>query len=154
MVSKAVSAYKPNSTNILLTTNHGQVLLATLFGIPMSAKLKLLKSQDGHTFRIPHKLTLSRDELAMIAIAWEIAEELYSFSGKCTRMNKLYDDIRDNASAYTENGHTILSGLHLITREVKKHASKIKIANTTSALLLRRSRLSQGRSLTLLLSWV
>ena len=134
IIAMAVTGFKPKATKIFLTTCHGQVLLGTLFGIPMSAKLKLLKSKGkSYTFCIPNKLTLSCNELALIAISWDIAEELYSFSGDCIRAKQLYEDIRDNSSAYTEKTHIISAGVRRIFWDVKKHAAKIESTATTAA---------------------
>ena len=117
-------------TKIPLTTNRGQVLLATLYGIPMSAKLRLLKSQSNFSFHVLSKLSLSLDELAMIAVAWEIADELYSYSSELHRINELYNDIRDNSDDYIANGRTVLSGLKLITKETEKRSSGGKMINS------------------------
>lgn len=131
-VDKAVGEkYKPKPTDILLPTAYGQVLLATLYGISMPAKLKLIKSQANFSFHIPNKLILTRDELVMVTIAWEVADELYSFSGEHHRIKELYNDIKDNSDAYVPNGRAVLSGLNLTKKEVEKRASCVDIASTT-----------------------
>lgn len=116
---------------IILPTNIGQVFLATLYGMFMPAKLRLMKSQANVTFHVPNKLVLSRSELVMVAMAWEIADELYSFSGEHLRIKQLYNDVKGNCDAYLPNGHTVLRGLKLITKELEKRAACIEIASMT-----------------------
>lgn len=95
----------PNSTDIPLASNYGQVFLATLYGLSISAKLKLLNKEACRPsdvfFYLPNKAVISREELVMITLAWEVADELFSCSGVSFRMREVYKDIKDNAGSYT-----------------------------------------------------
>ena len=124
----------PNSSEIPLASNYGQVFLATLFGISMSRKLELLKTHEEvstmssaqFSFLLPNGAHLSKAELVMITSAWEIADEVYNFTGFSQRMQILSRDIQDNTAMYIKNGRTILCGLVLIKKEVKKRKEKLK----------------------------
>ena len=59
----------------------------------------------------------------MIALVWEVADELYACSGEAQRMQKLYDDIMSNTGDYIECGRIILRGLKLIEKEFRKRKS-------------------------------
>ena len=100
----------------------------------MAAKLKLIKSQAKSTFHILNKLILTRDELVMITLAWEIADEVFNFSGDYCRLEELYNDIKENSNAYIANGRTVFRGLNLIMKEVEKRSGS-KYANNVKPLL-------------------
>lgn len=127
----------PTSTDIPLASKYGQVFLATLYGLPVSAKLNLMKETDSQLsdvlFYLPNKGKISRGELAMINLAWEIADELFSGSGEALRMQEFYNDIKDNTGAYSESGSMILRGLRLIKQEAKKRKSRLKNAKVQRA---------------------
>lgn len=120
----------PFSTHIPLGDKPGQAILATLHGIEMSAKLKLMKRRSqGKSFRRVFMLhpsknsVLSREEVLMSILAWEVVDELFTCSGEALRMKEIYTDIMDHTDAYLEPGHIILSGLKLIEKEYKQRKS-------------------------------
>ena len=119
----------PTSTDIPLASKYGQVFLATLYGLPISAKLNLMKKPDLQSsdvsFCLPNKSTISRSELAMINLAWEVADELFSGSGQALRMQEFYKDVKDNTGIYQESGCIILRGLRLIKQEAKKRKKRL-----------------------------
>ena len=128
----------PDSTDIPLASNYGQVFLATLYGLPISSKLKLMKrdfevSQHDILFYLPNKLCISREELVMITLAWEVADELFSCSGTALRMREIYNDIKDNADSYSQSGRIILRGLKLIGKELNKRKSRLKNSKVQQA---------------------
>jgi len=133
----------PTSIEIPLAGNFGQCLLATLFGIPLSCKLQLIKtSPGGHgetqvqpTFYLPNGFTLTVAELAAICAAREIAEETISCWGTAHRMNLLAEDVTKNVGAYTANGTVVLQALQLVENEVaecKKIINNAKASQTAS----------------------
>ena len=113
----------PAALDVPLASNYGQILLATLFGIPLSCKLRLIKEESGDrvpsvnpTFHLPNGLTLKKAELAAICAAREIAEEVLSCQGTTFRMNTLVKDVNQNAPAYRTNGKAVLQALQLIDK--------------------------------------
>ena len=129
-----------SSTDIPLASKYGQVFLATLYGIPVSAKLSLMKKESevdrppsDLMFYLPNKVVVSREELAMITLAWEVADEVFSFFGEVHRMKEIYSDIISNPDAYFENGSIILRGLKLIRKELNKRKSRVKNSKVSQA---------------------
>ena len=129
-----------SSTYIPLSSKYGQVFLATLYGIPVSAKLSLMKKESevdrppsDLMFYLPNKVVVSREELAMITLAWEVADEVFSFFGELHRMKEIYSDISSNPDAYFENGSIILRGLKLIRKELNKRKSMVKNSKVSQA---------------------
>ena len=118
----------PASVKIPLASNYGQVLLATLFGISLSHKLKLIKVPAGEprdrpqsaspTFYLPNGLTLSKAELSAICAAREIAEEVLSCTGTFNRMQAFTEDVVNNMSAYYTNTKVVLQTTQLIQKEL------------------------------------
>ena len=124
----------PEATEVPLASSHAQVFLATLYGVPLHCKLKLLKTTSDETaqaptpqvsYFLPNGLKLTRLELIMICLAWEIADEIYSCSGFANRMCQLAQDVESNTAAYVTNGRVILRGIELISQEVKLRKKKV-----------------------------
>ena len=127
----------PGSTEVPLASNFGQVFLATLYGIPLRCKLKLLKTSSDESkqapahqisFILPNGLKMTKEELTMICMAWEIADEIYSCSGSANRMRELAQDVEVSTAAYVTNGRVILRGLELISQEAKLRKKKVNNA--------------------------
>lgn len=120
----------PTSTDIPLASNYGQVFLATLYGLSISSKLNLLKKETSRpsdvVFYLPNKAAISREELVMITLAWEVADELFSCSGTSFRMREVYKHISDDTGAFLDSGRAILCGLKLISKEINKRKSRLK----------------------------
>ena len=140
----------PTSTNIPLASKYGQVFLSTLYGLPVYAKLNLMKKHDPQAsdvlFYLPNKSVMSRAELAMITLAWEIADELFSSSGRALRMQELYNDIKDHVDAYLKCGRVILRGLRLIKEETKKRKSRLSTSEVKQAYRTIKDSCKQVRS--------
>ena len=125
----------PASLSIPLASNYGQVLLATLFGISLSHKLKLIKvtteeSTDrpqsvNPTFYLPNGLTLGKAELSAICAAKEIAEEVLSCTGTFHRMQAFTSDVVDNISAYLTNATVVFQTTLLIEKELADCKKKL-----------------------------
>ena len=124
----------PDAIDVPLGSNFGQILLSTLYGIPLQSKLNLLKnkaeeatdssSEIHFTFSLPNGFLLSKLELVMICISHEIADEVYS--GSASRMGIFAQEIQSNASAYAKEGRIILRGLELIKEDLKDRKKKLK----------------------------
>lgn len=84
-------------------------------------------------FYLPNKTAISKEELVMMTLAWEVADELFSCTGECYRMKEFYSDVKDNPEAYLENGRIILRGLKLISKELNKRKSRVKNSEVTQA---------------------
>ncbi len=112
---------------IPLGSKYGQVFLLTLFSLPLINKIRLIKAQSQQTientpalsFLSPNGNVFSLAKLAMICIADEVADNLYSYSGFSERLRILATNIEQNSEAFTANGVVILQGLELINKEVK-----------------------------------
>lgn len=123
----------PHTTDIPLASNFGQVFLVTLYGLPVSKKLKLLRASASTSFHLPNQLVMSREELVMVSLAREVADEILNCSGEALRMREIHADIKANPSAYFDNGVVILQGLSLIKREAQKYLAELKTSNTKQA---------------------
>ncbi len=116
---------------IPLGSNYGQAIIATLYALSISGKLKLIK-KDSSVLQSPYYVMFSFstfsigiEELAMIALAKEIADELFCLS--TLRMEVVYADTKKNVSDYVECGRIVLRGLRLIEVEIKKrHSAGLK----------------------------
>ena len=110
-----------------LASKYGQTILAFLYGISIPTKLKLIKKEtsvpNDIVFYLPNASIMGMEELAMITLAWEVADELFSLSGEAHRMKQIYTDIMDNTLAYVECGRVVLRGLKLIEKEFNKRRS-------------------------------
>ena len=121
-----------NSSEIPLASKYGQVFLVTAYGLSISCKLKLIKvepevdySPKGISFHLPNKVAMSKEELIVITLAWEVADEVFSCSGEATKMREIYDDIKASPDAYVVHGCTVLRGLRLIKKETNKRKSRM-----------------------------
>ena len=134
----------PSSTEIPLASNFGQVLLATLFGIPLRCKLAMIKTQSeeateappvNFSFYLPNGFAMTIHELVMVCVAAEVADEVYSCSGVARRMSELAQDVQNNLAAYLDNGRAVLQGMELIKEEAKlrkKVISNSQVSRTIS----------------------
>ena len=127
----------PTSSQIPLGSNYGQVFLLTLYCIPLLNKITLLKIPPLHptenpvTFILPNGVSFSIVELAMITLADEIADELYSYSGTSERLHILATNIEQDSAKFTATGRIILQGLKLIKSEVYKRKAKVKHSSSS-----------------------
>ena len=147
----------PMSFEIPLASHYGQTLLATLFGIPLACKLKLIKALSEESngsqapavdpiFYLPNGYTMKKAQLAAICLATEIAEEVLNCQGTTTRMNAFTKDVTQNPSAYTGNGATVIKTVKLIKKElqrIKKDASHSNISKAVSEIKRQSSRIEE-----------
>ncbi len=134
----------PGATEVPLASNYAQVFLATLYGVPLRTKIKLFRGAADQTTEspgaaqvscfLPNGLKLSRQELIMICIAWEIADEVYSCSGNATRMREFAQDVESSTTTYVAHGRVILRGLELISKEVKLRKKRMSNAQVNHAI--------------------
>ena len=121
----------PFFTDIYLAKEHGQAILALLYSLSIPAKLKLMKTQHADNSTRPrndivfyhHDGILGMEELVMITLAWEVADELFTCSGEAHRMKQIHDDIEINVDSYLMIGRIVLRGLKLISKEFNKRRS-------------------------------
>ena len=137
----------PTSLEIPLASHYGQTLLATLFGIPLACKLRLIKTvpeldesnrnetfTGDPTFYLPNFYTMKKAQLAAICLATEIAEEVMNCQGVIARMNAFTKDVTENPSAYTTNGTTVIKTLQLIKHEMKRIKKRLNHSNVANAI--------------------
>ena len=134
----------PMSLEIPLASHYGQTLLATMFGIPLACKLKLIKALSEEsignqtpavdpTFYLPNGYTMKKAQLAAICLATEIAEEVLNCQGNTARMNAFSKDVTQNPSAYTTNGATVIKALKLIKKELQQIKKRVSHSNVSKA---------------------
>lgn len=119
----------PSSSDVHLATKYGQAFLATIYSLPVSVKLELMKKKtplQSVRFCRSNKQQISLEEVVMISLAWEVADELLGCSGKAQRMKELHGEIEKDPKAYIESSQVILRGLKLIDEELRKRKSKLK----------------------------
>ena len=126
----------PTSIEVPLASSYAQIFLMTMYGMSISSKINLLKSEQQQdattlklTFLLPNGYRISMPELVMITLAWEVADEVYSNStGESERMGEFTKGIEESTGLYAVNGRTIACGLKLIQAEVKERKKKMKNA--------------------------
>ncbi len=123
------------STNVPLASIFGQLFFSVLFGLNISAKMKLMKDGKygdiGLRFSLPNGSIMFLPE---ITIVWEIADEVYNFSGTSYRMQAFTNDVKGRNSEYLVNGTIVLRGLLLLKNELKKRKEKLrKLCNSKTA---------------------
>ena len=103
------------SRNVPLSSIFGQLFFSILFGLHMPAKLKIMKAEGNELkFSLPNGGVMFLQEIIMISIVWEIADEVYNFSGTSRRMQTFADDVKKSSSEYLANGTVVLRGLALL----------------------------------------
>ena len=124
----------PSSSEIPLGSNYGSVFLSTLYCLPLSCKIRLLKTQPDQenvepsvqvSFLLPSGVSLGVAELVMITLAYEVADELYSCSGEPQCLRTLAQCIQQDTADFVANGRVILQGLELMKEEVKNRKKNI-----------------------------
>ncbi len=132
------------STEIPLGSKYGQVFLLTLYCIPLERKVDLLKSEHQQnpsrsliqmTFSLPNGVSLSLAELAMITMADEVADEIYTCTGSSERLQVLASSIEQDCNAFVGNGLTILRGLKLIQDTIKGRKIRLKHSSVSPFVL-------------------
>ena len=148
------SQLTPYTTEIPLGSHYGQTLLVTLYGLPLMAKLRLLKTPTQESpdtrgqlkFYLPNSLCLSLPTLAAICMAHEIADEVLGSQGTCSRMAAVADDVRTSTNAYAQNGPIVLQLVDLLLKELKhrkKRTSNSRVSRSTAGIKRLCSRVRQ-----------
>ena len=100
----------PKSKEFPLASRFGQVLLAVLASAPLESKFRILKNtgtdhlQASIKCYLPNGLFLTVKELAAIAVAQNIADEVLDCSASISRMKRLKEDVSSNRTFYSRNG--------------------------------------------------
>ena len=132
----------PNTHQIPLASNFGQTYIATLFGIPLSSKLALLRplpetasplASDNLIFTLPNGLSLNKADLIVICMIQEIADEVLNCSGQSQRMEAVVEAVSSSPEDYVASGESILKGMKLIKGEIKKLKKKVSHQNVGQA---------------------
>lgn len=124
-----------------LASKFGQVFLAVLVAIPLKCKLNLLKAVDDKSsqgcvkFYLPNGMHLSKQQLAAIAIAHVVADEILDTTGSISLMNQVVDDLHSNRNLYSKNwlASTVNQMLCLIHLEALERAKRYSNPTITSA---------------------
>jgi len=93
--------------------------------VPSTAEIPAEGAATPLTFLLPNGVSLSLAEMAMITMADEIADELYSYEGSSERMRILSTNVEQNPRAFTTHGNVIIQGIDLAKDEVKKRKAKV-----------------------------
>jgi len=130
----------PGASEVPLASNYAQVFLATLYGVSVRCKINLLRAgpDDGNPTQdvscyLPNGLVLSKGELVIICLAWEIADEVYSCSGSAYRMRELAQAVESSPEAFVAQGRVILRGLELLAKELKLRKNNVSNAPVNQA---------------------
>lgn len=106
-----------------LASHFGQVFLATLAGLPMRCKLALLGQPHSTTsslsmiFHLPNDTSLSKQELAAICLANDIADQVYTGMTDLQKMHTLKKYIEGQPNKPVDNILLLSQLLDLIKRE-------------------------------------
>lgn len=114
-----------------LASKFGQVFLSVLASVPLKTKLRILKSSNGrqsHKFvkcHLPNGTFLTMQELAAIAIAHDVADEILDCTITISRMKLVVEDIQSNRTFFLRNGTApvINQMLSLIKEETMERAT-------------------------------
>lgn len=117
-----------------LASKFGQVLLSVLVSIPLHCKLNLFKMRDNMSptqspairFHLPNGRCLTRQDLAAIAVAHAVADEILDCTGSTSRMTLVMEDLQSNRTLYSGNGsapvlNQMLSLIQLEAAERARH---------------------------------
>ena len=119
-----------NFSQIPLATNFGQLLLLTLYGLPISSKLSLMKIPEGAgdsiqiCFSLPNGLLLSLPQISAICLSYEIADEVLGCPDTPVRANELLTDIITNKSVYASKAELMLQLTDLINKELQERKKR------------------------------
>ena len=134
------------SRDVPLASNFGQVLLASLAGLPLHCKLAMLRQPVDRSsllfveFHLPNGSVLTKQELAAVCLAKEIIDETLSVSCSFSRLQALLSDIKRHCSAAVPSRALLISQLlDLVRREGSNlrlaHPSSTAVAQQTKELL-------------------
>ena len=123
------------SNEFPLASKFGQVLLAVLVSIPLQCKLNLFKTRDNTLpteagpvkFHLPNGRSLTRRDLAAIAVAHAVADEILDCTGSTSRMTLVMEDLQANRTLYSRNrsAPVLNQMLALIQLEAAERARKL-----------------------------
>ena len=119
-----------NMNQVPLASNFGQAFLFTLYGLPISTKLSLIKGtkEAGDitkiSFSLPNGLLLSLAQISTICLSYEIADEVLGCSKTLIRAKEVLADITANKSAYASKAELMLQLVELIDKELQERKKK------------------------------
>ena len=127
----------PKSEEFPLASKFGQVLLAVLASAPFETKLRIMKNtgkdhpQASVKCYLPGGRYLTVKELAAIAIAHDVADEILDCSSSISRMKLLKEDLSHNMLFYSRNGlaPVVNQMLSLIKSEA---ADRVKVCDNVA----------------------
>lgn len=124
-----------------LASKFGQVLLSVLASAPLKSKLRILKSSKENQCQgfvkcyLPNGTFLTKQELAAIAIAHDVADEILDCSISISRMKLVVEDIQSNRTFYSRNGvaPVINQMLSLIEEEAKERVARCESSSAAQS---------------------
>ena len=123
-----------NLNQIPLATNFGQAFLLTLYGLPISIKLSLMKSTEDDIqvcFTLPNGLLLTLPQISAICLSYEIADEVLGCPKKLLRVNELLSDVFANKKVYATKTELILQVIDLIDKELQERKKRADNPNVS-----------------------
>ena len=125
-----------NLNQVPLASNFGQAFLFTLYGLPTSTKLLLIKGTRDITqisFSLPNGLLLSLAQISVICLSYEMADEVLGCSKTFLRANEVLADITANKSAYVSKAELMLQLIDLVDKELQERKNRVDNPIVTQA---------------------
>ena len=125
-----------NLNQVPLASNFGQAFLFTLYGLPMSTKLSLIKGTGDITqisFSLPNGLLLSLAQISVICLSYEMADEVLGCPKTLLRTNEVLADITANKSAYVSKAELMLQLIDLVDKELQERKNRVDNPIVTQA---------------------
>ena len=119
-----------NLNQVPLASNFGQAFLFTLYGLPISTKLSLMKGTETTgdisqiSFALPNGLLLSLAQISTICLSYEIADEVLGCAKTLLRANEVLADITANKSAYAPKAELMLQLTDLVDKELQERKKR------------------------------
>lgn len=119
-----------NLNQVPLASNFGQAFLFTLYGLPISTKLSLIKGIEAAggipqiLFSLPNGFLLSLAQISTICLSYEIADEVLACSKTLVRANEVLADITANKSAYASKAELMLQLIDLVDKELQERKKR------------------------------
>lgn len=126
-----------NLNQIPLATNFGQAFLLTLYGLPISIKLSLIKNEDDHievSFSLPNGLLLTLPQISAICLSYEIADEVIGCPKTFLRANELLTDVLANKATYAAKTELMLQLTDLIDKELQDRKKRADNSTVTQSI--------------------
>ena len=131
------------SRKVPLASNFGQVLLATLAGLPLHCKLAMLRQPVDRSsplfaeFHLPNGSVLTKPELAAVCLAKEIIDETLSVSCSFSRLQALLSDIKQHCSTAVPSRALLVSQLLDL---VRREGTNLRLAYPSSTIVAQQTK--------------